>query len=260
MTASELAAVHAVLDDAEAIAKRHFRRVKPQWKPSQSYVTEADFAVQDRIISWLKADYPEDGLIAEERSLRRAPARGSRTWIIDPIDGTASFVRGFPTWGIGLALVEDYEPLAGFFTCPVTNERFWAIRRQGAFRNGQQLSVRKPSPLGRETILLAFSRFHRTSRLKVEFPGKVRSLGSTIAHAAYAAAGSCDVALLARSLIWDLAPGLILMREAGGVMRYLYGSEVSLGHIWDGQPTDHFVLCGHPDTLAAIEQEGFIRR
>ena len=244
--------MQAMLEDAEAVARSHFGRAKPLWKPSQSFVTEADFAVQDCIIDWLNANHPDDGIIAEERALRREPVRGGRHWIIDPIDGTASFVRGFATWGIGLALVEDFEPLAGFFACPATGERYWAASGQGAWRNGKAVQVRRPAPLGKETILLAFSRIHRTGLLDRSFPGKVRSLGSTIAHSAYAAAGSGDAALLARSMIWDLAPGLILLREAGGTMRYLHGREVSLRDIFEGGPTDQPALCGHPRTLDAL--------
>jgi len=254
MNPSELAAVQAMLKDAEAIAQSYFGRVKPQWKSSQSYVTEADFAVQDCIIDWLNANHPDDGIIAEERALRREPVRGGRHWIIDPIDGTASFVRGFATWGIGLALVEEFEPLAGFFACPAAGERYWAVRGHGTWRNGKAVHVRRPAPLGKETVLLVFSRIHRTGLLERSFPGKVRSLGSTIAHAAYAAAGCGDAALLARSMIWDLAPGLILLREAGGVIRYLHGRQISLRDIMEGGPTVQPLLCGHPGTLDALER------
>ena len=259
MNSNDHAAVRAMLDDAEEIARKYFKRVKPQWKSSQSYVTEADYAVQDCIVKWLNAHHPEDGIIAEERDLRREPTSGSRNWIIDPIDGTASFVKGFPTWGIGLALVEDHHPIAAYFACPATNERFSALRGHSAQHNGRIMKVRPRSALNRETILLAFSRMHHVDLLHRTFPGKVRSLGSTIAHAAYAAAGICDVALLAKSMIWDLAPGLLMLNEAGGVMRYLGGPEVSLTDVWDGGPTEQFVLCGHPAMLDLIEQEAFSR-
>ena len=255
MNSAEQTAVFAMLDEAEAIALRHFRQVKPQWKASHSYVTEADYEVQDCIISWLNKHHSDDGIIAEERSLHRRPGIGSRSWIIDPIDGTASFVNGFPTWGIGLALVEGYEPVAGFFACPVTRERFWAVKGQGMFRNGEQVSVHSTEHLHSETTLLAFSRTHRASLVRQDFPGKVRSLGSTIAHSAYAAAGSCDTAILAYSMIWDLAPGLIMLEEAGGVMRYPRGRRVSLEDIWDGGPTRHPVLCGHSRTVDLIERQ-----
>lgn len=223
-----VADVMNLLNVAAAKAMEYFGCVTPRWKDSMSYVTDADLAVQHLIVEWLNHHYPDDGIIAEEEDLRKEPATGSRYWSIDPIDGTAAFVSGLPIWGTGLALLENYEPIAAFFSAPVTRDQYWALKGEGAYRGEQRLSVRPPSSLHRESVLLSYSKLHSQNILSSKYPGKVRSLGSSIAHLCYAAAGNCDATLLTRVSLWDVAPGLLMLRESGGELRYVNGDEVSL--------------------------------
>ncbi len=246
--------VLSMLDEACTVALRFFRRVTPEWKAYTSYVTEADHVVQEKVVKWLDATFPADGLIAEEKNLYKSPARGTRYWVIDPIDGTAGFVRGLPVWGIGLALVQEGVALAGFFAAPVTGERYWALKGRGAFRNGERIQARAPGLLHGESVLLSFSRLHQANLLSPAFPGKVRSLGSTLAHMCYAAGGNCDAALLARVNVWDIAPGLAILNESGGVLRYVHGGPVLLHDLMDGRPARTRMICGHPDAVEGIER------
>ena len=245
--------VLSLLNEVCDVALQFFRRVEPEWKASRSYVTEADRKVQARMVAWLELNFPGDGLIAEEDNLRKAPAHGTRYWVIDPIDGTAAFVRGLPVWGIGLALLEAGEPVAGFFAVPVTGDRYWALKGGGAFCNGNRMEVQTPTFLHGESVLLSYSKLHQTDILSPDFPGKVRSLGSTIAHMCYAAAGNCDAALLARVNVWDLAPGLAMLTESGGVLRYIHGGPVQLGDLLNGRPAQSRMICGSPHTVARVE-------
>ena len=249
----EVPAILAILNTAADLALQHSHKVEPRWKDSKSYVTDADLAVQKLLVAWLQQHYPTDGLIAEEEHLRQPPTVGGRTWVIDPIDGTAAFASGLPVWGIGLALIEHGIAVAGFFAEPVSGTRFWALRGQGAFRNGTRLAVRAPGRMGRESNLLSHSRLHQAGMPARAYPGKVRSLGSTIAHLCYAAAGFCDAALLARVHIWDIAPGMLMLQESGGELRYLHGESVELDSLMDGSRAPRVMIGGHPETTQRFE-------
>ena len=249
----DVAHIQEVLTGAGRIAMRSFGSVTPQWKESQSYVTEADIAVQSFLRDWLRTHYPGDGIIAEEEDLRLTPAAGERYWIIDPIDGTASFVAGLPVWGIGLALVVDFRPVVGYFFIPMTGDFYHTTPGGGVYRNGQPTQIKAPGALHHESLMLTFSRVHREITLRSSHPGKVRSLGSTIAHMCYTATGSADVAVLGRVCIWDLAPGLALLSKNGGVLRYLHGPPVRLEDLFSGNKAPSLMICGHPDTVALYE-------
>ena len=241
-----------LLNVAAATAMKYFGCVTPRWKDSMSYVTDADLAVQHLIVEWLDHHYPDDGIIAEEEDLRKEPATGSRHWSIDPIDGTAAFVSGLPIWGTGLALLENYEPIAAFFSAPVTRDQYWALKGEGAYRGEQRLSVRPPSPLHPESVLLSYSKLHRQNILSSKYPGKVRSLGSSIAHLCYAAAGNCDATLLTRVSLWDVAPGLLMLRESGGELRYIHGDHVSVKDMLTCR-APALMIGGHPEMVRCFD-------
>lgn len=246
MSMPQAAEIEAIMQRAGRIALEHFRTARPRWKASRSYVTEADLDVQAYLCEQLAARFPEDGTIAEEEELRVRPRSGSRYWIIDPIDGTAAFVGGLPVWGVGLALVEDAEPVAGYFLMPATGDFFHAEAGSAVYRCGEPVRTKEPDSLHRESVLLSISRLHRHLRLSSSYPGKVRNLGSTIAHICYVASGSADAALIGRVHIWDLAPGLAMLGNCGGVLHYVGAGPVSVQELLDGSPARGFMLCGHP--------------
>ncbi len=248
------AAIREILDGAGRLALTYFRNVRPVWKASRSYVTEADIAIQSYISDRLMACFPEDGIIAEEKDLRVAPKSGARYWVVDPIDGTASFVAGLPVWGTGLALIEDLEPVAGYFLLPTTGDFFYAESGSAVFRCGEPAQMKDPQSLHRESVLLTISRLHQQVRLQDAYSGKVRSMGSTIAHMCYVATGSADAALLGRVHVWDLAPGLAMLGKNGGVLHYLLtGEQVSVADLLDGSAARSLMLCGHPDMVRRYE-------
>ena len=108
----ETQAVIDILKHAGQLALSYFRKVVPEWKRDLTYVTEADLAVQGYIQEALAKRFPGDGIVAEENGLNADPDAGSRTWVVDPIDGTAAFAAGLPIWGPGIALFEDGELVA----------------------------------------------------------------------------------------------------------------------------------------------------
>ena len=245
--------IREMLVEAGHLAMHHFLKVTPSLKANRTYVTEADLAVQSFLKQVLEAKFPEDGIIAEEDNLRKDPALGDRYWIIDPIDGTASFVAGLPVWGIAVGLVERSRPVAGFFWIPTSQDFYHTTPDGVVYRNDHPTEIKAPEPLHSESLMLSHSRLHRRYRIAPTYPGKVRGLGSAIAHLCYVATGSADVALIGRVFVWDLAAGLALLLNNGGVLRYLNGTHVSLADLFSGEPAPYPMLCGHPDMVAQYE-------
>jgi myo-inositol-1(or 4)-monophosphatase len=243
-----------IITRAGKIAREHFLNVDPRWKADRSYVTAADLAVQEYLHGELDKEYPDDGIVGEEEGLQKSPRRGTRRWIIDPIDGTAAFSAGLPVWGIAIALVEDTHPLAGFFYMPLAQDLIYTTPDGQVFRNDRPQSLRDPEPFHRETSLFIASRLHRYYTVTSSYPGKLRNLGSSMAHLAYVATGSAACALVERVYIWDIAAGMAMLQAGGGVLRYIDGPPVDLGALLNGAPAQLPMLGGHPDVVSAFSK------
>jgi len=228
-------------------------------KADASFVTDADLAVQTYLIAELAKRYPDDGFVAEERDVGRAPQTARRLWVLDPIDGTSSYAAGLPGWGVSVGLVAGGRATAGWFHMPVTGEVFEAgqgIGMRMAPDPATPLRPRgllAPRPLGRDTSIFVDSRFHQRFALDSAFPGKVRSLGTTVGHLAYVAAGRADAALLHDVHAWDFAAGLAMLHATGGVLRHLDdGTDVDLADYLAGEDALRPMIGGHPETVARL--------
>jgi histidinol phosphatase-like enzyme (inositol monophosphatase family) len=130
----------------------HFRReLAVETKQDGSPVTIADRDAERRARDWLARRFPEDGVIGEE--FGSSPGRSGRTWLLDPIDGTKSFVRGVPLWGSLVALVERDTVLAGAAAFPAVGEHLGAARGAGCWHNGARCRVNPQSDLACATAL-----------------------------------------------------------------------------------------------------------
>ncbi len=130
--AEDLALALELADLADRVSLGRFRAVdlEVRTKPDRTPVTEADLATERAIRERLAAARPEDGIIGEEFGTE---GTSSRQWIIDPIDGTANFLRGVPVWGTLIALAVDGEPVVGVVSAPAMGRRWWASRGDGAW-------------------------------------------------------------------------------------------------------------------------------
>ena len=127
----ELEFMHEVADEASALAMRFFRDgTSVAMKPDRSPVTEADLAVEQLVRMRIDAQFPEDAIVGEEYGSLGA---ASRTWIVDPIDGTSFFARSDPNWRIHLALRVDERIEFAVVAAPALGLRWWAQRGEGAF-------------------------------------------------------------------------------------------------------------------------------
>lgn len=220
-----------------ALAMRSFNTVTAQRKPDRSFVTAADVAVEQLLVERISARYPDHGIVGEE--LGEHGADREFVWLLDPIDGTGVFLAGLPTWGVSVGLVRNGKPYLGVINQPASNDCYWASEA-GAFWNDQRIHVSQATAFDSNDWIALPSRGHLDYR--IDFPAKMRALGSVAGHLCYVARGVCVGALLGGTgggRLWDIAAGLAILQAAGGVTYRLR----------DGQPLDTVpMLAGARDT------------
>jgi fructose-1,6-bisphosphatase/inositol monophosphatase family enzyme len=232
---------------AGVLALARFRHVKPERKVDRTLVTAADREVEAAIVSELGALLPDATILGEEGAARAG--QGPYTIVIDPIDGTASFVAGLGTWCICIGIMEGARPVASVVHVPCLAETYSAADGR-AYLNSEPLPPLAAGATTGDRFIVTHARAHQ--RHRVRYPGKVRSLGSTAYHIALVARGAAEGALLGRAHLWDLAaPGAIL-HAVGGRYEYLRGGAVDLGELVDGRRAPDYLLAGAPDAIAAL--------
>jgi myo-inositol-1(or 4)-monophosphatase len=244
--------VKTVILEAGGIARQYCGRAAVTVKPDRSLVTQADVAVQTFLREKIEGRFPGDGLVGEEDGLRKQPAAGSRTWVIDPIDGTAAFVAGLPVWGIAIGIVEGGRPVGGLFLMPATGDLFGMAPGGPVLRNGRPTRLKAPKLFHAESSIMVGPRFPQRHHVDPAFPAKFRSLGSTVAHMCWVAVGSGDAAIVEEAYAWDVVVGTAMVRAAGGVVRYPDGRDVDIAPLLAGAKVPAPVLVGPEETIAAL--------
>lgn len=197
-------------------------------------VTEVDLAVEQLLLERLAKEFPACDLLSEETSPKgRSPAEYS--WIIDPIDGTKNFSQGIPIFAINIALVRETEVVFGLTYDPNRTELFAAEAGKGAWLNGQPIHVSSKSKVEECLVGSDMGYDNQRAQYLLEFltslwPGvqSLRIIGSAALGLAYLAAGRLDVYIHHALSTWDIAPGILLVKEAGGVITERDGSPASL--------------------------------
>ena len=178
-------------------------------KGPYDFVTNADLKVENTIIDELKKAKPNYSILSEEKGFENN--RDSKTWIIDPIDGTINFLHGVPHFAISIALKENDEIIAGLIYDPIKNEMFYGEKNNGAFFNNHRVRVSKKTELS-ECL------FVTGGKLISDYEFTYRKSGSAALDLAYVAAGRYDGYFQKNLNIWDIAAGIIILKEAGGVL------------------------------------------
>src|SRR5690606_1183379 len=190
-------------------------------KSRQDYASEVDASAEAEIIRELRRAFPDYGILGEESG---AQGRGRSTFVIDPLDGTSNYLRGFPHFCVSIAVVENGEPVHGVVFDPLRNELFTASRGGGALLNDRRIRVGERKDLGGAMLVTGFPPRERP-RLgpRLEAVGKLlasaedsRRTGSAALDLAYVACGRADGYFEAGVKSWDIAAGMLLVREAGG--------------------------------------------
>jgi myo-inositol-1(or 4)-monophosphatase len=215
----------AALRAAGPIAMRTFRGDLKSWiKGHNSPVTEADIAVDQFLRD--KLSRPDFGWLSEESKDDRARLQSDRIIIVDPIDGTRSYMQGRPDWSIVAAVVENGRPVAAGVYVPVEDNLYLAAAGLGATRNGTAIRASTGSTLAEARIAGPKNMLDRISaidRASIQEP-KIHSLALRMTRVAE---GRIDAAFASvNAYDWDLAAADLLVHEAGGVMTYFSGERL----------------------------------
>ena len=179
-------------------------------KSPTDFVTNTDIKVEKIIIEELKKARPNFSLLSEE-SGEENNKDNKNTWIIDPIDGTVNFLHGIPHFAISIALKSDNEIISGLIYDPIKDEMFFAEKNNGAFFNNHRIRVSKKNKL--DDCL-----FVTGGKIVQEIDLPYRKSGCAALDMAYVAAGRYDGYFQDNLNLWDIAAGIILIKEAGGVL------------------------------------------
>jgi myo-inositol-1(or 4)-monophosphatase len=226
----ELATTIEIATDAAALVLSYFggERVEVRAKGVGDVVTAADTASESLILARLQRAFPHDGVVGEEGTSIRG--NSGRRWYVDPLDGTLNFSRGLPIWCVSMALYDGNRPLLAVICDAIRRETFTAGMGLGSYCNGV--------PIASSAVTAASdSVVHITVDLKdlgesaglddlVRIAPRVlrtRNIGSAALALAYVAAGRFDAMLHRFAHSWDYGAGVLLVREAGGVVTDLRG-------------------------------------
>jgi myo-inositol-1(or 4)-monophosphatase len=217
----------------------------------QNLVTRAELHLNATFQDHILDRYPDHRIYGQDTLGEGYTHEGKRyLWIFDPLDGVDNFQSGIPIWGMSLALYENHWPVLGLFYMPATGDLFHAAAGQKAYWNDSPIGIADRGDLGQESLVLTFSRFHQ--HYNCRFPGKIRALGSTGAHACYVAMGRADVAIVAHESFKDLAAVRVIVESAGGKLFKIDGSVFFLGDQGDGQKMDEHLMIASPSTTASV--------
>lgn len=201
------------------LALSYFTKVKNvSYKADNSPVTIADKNTEKLIREIISKKFPDHGIIGEE--LPPVNPKAKYQWVIDPIDGTSSYVRGLPFWSTFVALLKKNEPIIGVVYSPSVDELFTAQRGKGLFFNNKKIMLSKISQLNLAGITHgSLNRFTTKGKLDglAKICGKVQSKDSVGSHNLnLVLKGQAEVQLEAEGKIWDFAAPSILVEEGGG--------------------------------------------
>jgi len=190
-------------------------------KDRMDYASEVDADAEKVIVKELRRAYPDYAVVGEEGG---SQGKGRFTWVIDPLDGTSNYLRGFPHYCVSIALVDNGEPTDAVIFDPLRNDLFTASKGAGAQLNERRIRVADRKDLSGTLICTGFpprERARATAQLKcvnelLATAEDVRRTGSAALDLAYVACGRLDAYFEAGVKDWDVAAGVLLVREAGG--------------------------------------------
>ncbi|NDG73755.1 MAG: inositol monophosphatase [Synechococcaceae bacterium WB8_1B_136] len=220
-----------------AVLMRHFGQLEQIREKGRAgdLVTEADVAAEQAVLAVLEREAPGLGVLAEE-SGRRAGKGSALEWCVDPLDGTTNYAHRYPFFGTSIGLTCNGLPLLGALAVPALDQLYWAAPGLGAWCNDSPIQVSGCEELASSLLVTGFA-YDRHTRLDnnyAEFAWfthrtrGVRRAGAAAVDLAFVAAGRLDGYWERGLAPWDLAAGIVLVEQAGGVVCAYDGSPASL--------------------------------
>ena len=226
-------AVEIAREAGALVANYAERRPAIEIKGEQDLVTEADRASEALIIERLRSHFPSHGIVAEESGRHESPS--DYRWYVDPLDGTTNFAHSFPAYNVTLALEKAGELICGVVFDPTRNELFSAEQGGGAYLNNRRISVSACQRTEEALLCTGFPSRRRHENINVHFfyqlsivTHGIRRTGSAALDLAYVASGRLDGFWEFGLNPWDMAAGVLMIREAGGRVTDMKGRAASL--------------------------------
>lgn len=233
-THDDLTFALSLADAADALSRDRFTApdLDVSLKRDSTHVTDADLAVEQRLRSLIREQRPDDGLFGEEFGVE---GTSQRQWIIDPIDGTANFLRGVPNWATLIALAVDGRPVIGVASAPAFGKRWWAARGQGAWAaHGSEsprrihvsdVSTLEESSLSFQSITQWQEAGYLTPLLELSRTvWRDRAYGDMWSYGLLAE-GLVDIVAEFGVKEYDIAPFAVIVEEAGGRFTSIEGAD-----------------------------------
>ena len=201
------------------------------------FVTKTDKKVEEILIEELEKARPGYNFLAEEGGTTKEK-KSEFTWIIDPIDGTTNFMHGIPHFAISIGLEKSGELIAGIIFDPIKNEMFYAEKGRGAYLNNSRIRVSSRNIVNDSVALTGGPAFAENNKQKFfeEYIAmsnqfhQVRKLGSAALDLVYVAAGRAEIFWHKNLKYWDIAAGIIIVKESGGTISDFKGKPFSLNN------------------------------
>ncbi len=236
--ASEVVLEASAFIQREALA---FSSDKIEYKDLNNLVSYVDKEAEKILVAGLRGVLPEAGFITEEGTTGQAADLGALNWIIDPLDGTTNFIHSLPVYCVSVGLARGKRPLAGVIHEPNRNELFYGWRDGGAWCNGKRLAVSSIEKLDQSLLATGFpyyrfdkhDRYMKILEVLMRKTHGLRRLGAAAVDLAYVAAGRFEGFYEYNLNSWDMAAGVLLVEEAGGIVtdfsggdNYLFGGDI----------------------------------
>ncbi|MDD4295006.1 MAG: inositol monophosphatase [Candidatus Omnitrophica bacterium] len=225
----------AVKEAGELLLERFGNIKEIEKKSDRNFATDVDKAAEKIIIDKIKTVFPKHGILAEESG--KHITDNDYLWVIDPLDGTHNYMRNIEVFGVSIGILYKGAFVAGAIYMPVSDELYLAEEKNGAYKNGERISVSTVKTLDMCTLSFDSSIRHgRTVMLNTlgDLADKVfnvRMTGSSVRLLTYLAEGKFDAAVEFHDRPWDFAGAVTLIKEAGGRMVTLKGSPVTIDTI-----------------------------
>ena len=206
------------------ILRRNFGKLKPEQiesKGAHDVVTSADKEVEAMYREAIKKQFPDHGIIGEEGT--SIGTDREFLWIFDPLDGTKNFASENPFFCTMMCLVKNMEPLASVIYEPINDNIFYAVKDEGAFKNGSPIHVSSQTDIKKSMLLYCHAADEESIKNAEHYVVKLKLASSDASRLrcaglemALVAQGSCEAYLMNKLPLWDMASGALLVREAGG--------------------------------------------
>lgn len=215
--------------EAGNVLMKFYGKTSHKEKLDKSLVTEADVNSEKKIRDILKRSFPKYSIIGEEFGDDKIAS--NLKWIIDPLDGTTNFAMRIPFFCLSIGLVKKEEPILGVIYSPFADELFYAEKGRGAYLNKKKISVSDKSDIKKSFLTFSHGSVNEIGDIvkKFQLPRhNIRQPGAAALELCYVAVGRTESYIAPRLRPWDLAAGMIIVREAGGKVTDFRGKEADI--------------------------------